>query len=350
MLSRVIQCYDTRQRGQSQRPPTPDTHHLCYNPLVDERAFIEQKKDSWTSLSQVLDQVRKRGPGSLSGQQLASLGAQYRAVVSDLSFARSQGASGELVAYLNELAGRAHGVIYAAPTAKLSGAAAFLLRDFPALFRSTSRYALVAALIFFIGWGIAAYLIHTESAAGSQFIPEEFFGQPEGPVQVPDPAQMSSYIMTNNIQVGIMSFAAGMTAGVLTVYVLYSNGRMIGAIATLWAPRLGHARFWALILPHGVIELAAIFICGGAGLMLGSAIIAPGNLRRADSIRIAAGKALRLFAGTLPFFVIAAIIEGFITPSVIPTWSKLAFSGVTALALILYLGFSGRTSTIVRDL
>ena len=286
----------------------------------------------------------------MSREQLVALGAQYRMVVADLSYARSQGASGELVAYLNELAGRAHGVIYAAPAARLRGVVAFLLRDFPALFRSTSRYALVAALIFFIGWGVAAYLVHVELRGAGHGMPGQIFGKDDGPVQVPDPAEMSSYIMTNNIKVGIYAFAAGVTAGVLTVWVLFTNGLTIGYIATLRAPQLGQVRFWSLILPHGVIELVAIFVCGGAGLMLGSAIIAPGNLRRADSIRIAAGKAMRLFAGVLPFFVVAAIIEGFITPSVIPAWSKLAFSGVTALALILYLGFAGRPSVIVPDL
>jgi len=122
---------------------------------------------------------------------------------------------------------------------------------------------------------------------------------------------------------------------------MLQNGLVIGAIATI-APRImGHALFWSYILPHGVIELVAIFICGGAGLMIASAIIAPGNARRADAIRLVAGDALRLFAGAVMLFVIAALIEGFITPSVLPVWSKLIFAGLTAVALLLYFGFAG---------
>ena len=72
--------------------------------------------------------------------------------------------------------------------------------------------------------------------------------------------------------------------------------------------------------------------------------LAPGSVQKANAIRIASGKALRLFAGTIPMLIVAGIIEGFISPSAIPGWSKFVFSGVTALGLILYLGFSGRQS------
>jgi len=159
----------------------------------------------------------------------------------------------------------------------------------------------------------------------------------------PDPALMSSFIMTNNIRVGIYSFAAGVTAGLLTLYIIFSNGLMIGAVAATAAPSMGQLKFWSLILPHGLIELTAIFICGGAGLMIGSAIVAPGNLRRADAIKIAAGKAVRLFAGTLAMFVIAGTIEGFISPSVLPPQAKMLFGALTGIALILYFGFAGRS-------
>lgn len=318
---------------------------MCYNRGVDERAFTQQRQEAWKHLSDTLDQAARRGPRSLPADRLRSLGAEYRALVSDLAFARTQGASEGLITYLNELAGRAHGVIYAARAARARNSLTFLIREFPALFRSTSRYTLVAALIFFLGWGAAAYLIATEPQSAESFIPEHLTARDSSgeSAGAPDPAGLSSHIMTNNIRVGIYAFAAGVTAGLLTVFVLFSNGLLIGAVASVIAPATGQLRFWSLILPHGVIELMAIFICGGAGLMAGSSIIAPGNLRRADALRLAAGTALRLFAGTLPFFVIAAIVEGFITPSVLPAWSKLSFAALTAIALALYLGFAGRS-------
>lgn len=321
---------------------------ICYNPLVDEGSFVEQKKQSWGELSASLDQVRLSGARSLTREQLRSVGGRYRALVSDLSFARTQGASDGLVTYLNELAGRAHGVVYAARSARLGGITSFVFREFPSLFRRTFNYTLLATMIFFIGWAISA----TSPEIREGVFPREVTKPAKGsdsPLSGVDPSTISSLIMTNNISVGIYAFAGGITAGVYTVYELAKNGLVIGAVATKAAPVMGQVRFWSLILPHGVIELMAIFICGGAGLMLGGAIIAPGNMRRVDSVRFAAAKAIRLFGGAVLFFVIAGMIEGFITPSKLPAQFKLGFAAFTAIALALYLGFAGRGVGAVSD-
>lgn len=309
---------------------------------MDERSFVQSKKQSWEELSAALDRVRLSGARSLSRDQLRGLGAQYRTLVSDLSFARTQGASDGLITYLNELAGRAHGVIYAAKPARLRGIKSFITAEFPAVFRRTINYTLVAAMIFFVGWAASATSPEIRDAA----FPQQLTPPPKGEKHASwaseiDPSLLSSFIMTNNIKVGIHAFAGGVTAGVYTIYQMGQNGLVIGALATKAAPVLGQVRFWSLLVPHGVIELLAIFMCGGAGLMIGASIIAPGNMRRIDSIRIAAGTALKLFGGAVFLFVIAGIIEGFITPADIPAQFKLVFGGLTAVALILYLGFAG---------
>ena len=318
---------------------------------MDERSYIEQKQDSWKRLSEAIERVRKLGPKSLSNEQLKSLGAQYRAVVSDLSFARSQGASDSLILHLNELAGRAHGVLYASRSTRLKGAVSFIFRDFPILFRSTFRYTLIAALIFFTGWMVTSYMSRVYPETKDKTLVKKISAKDKDdvPSGIIDPATMSSFIMTNNISVGIYAFVGGITAGAFTTFTLYTNGSMIGKVAGLAIPVMGPAKFWAYILPHGIIELMAIFMCGGAGLMMGSALIAPGNIRRSDALKLAANKALRLFAGTLPLFVIAGIIEGFITPSVLPVWSKLVFAVLTAIGMILYLGFAGSKHSLQTE-
>ncbi len=317
---------------------------MCYNRVVDERSFVESKKQSWEQLGAALNRMRLTGARSLSRDELRTLGSQYRTLVSDLSFARTQGASDGLITYLNELAGRAHGVIYASKPARLRGIKTFIFSEFPALFRRTVNYTLVAAMIFFMGWAASATSPEIRDAAFPSNIPTPPKGEKQAnPLSYVDPSTISSFIMTNNISVGIHAFAGGATAGIYTVYQMGQNGLVIGAIATKAAPALGPLRLWSLLLPHGFIELLAIFICGGAGLMIGASMIAPGNLRRVDSIRIAAVTALKLFAGAVLFFVIAGTIEGFVTPSGLPDRFKLAFGGLTAIALILYLGFAGRT-------
>lgn len=311
---------------------------------MDERSFVESRRQLWSELGASLDRMRTRGARSLSHDELRLLGSRYRAVVSDLSFARTQGASEGLVTYLNELAGRAHGVIYASKPARLRGIKTFVIADFPALFRATINYTLVAAVIFFVGWAASA----TNPEICDAVFPRKITAPPSTAkdanlLDYIDPAALSSFIMTNNITVGILAFAGGVTAGVYTIYQIAQNGLVIGAMATKAAPVLGQQRFWSLIVPHGVIELLAIFMCGGAGLMIGASMIAPGNLRRVDSVRIAAAIALRLFAGAVLFFVIAGIIEGFVTPSGLPARLKIAFGGLTAIGVAIYLGFAGRS-------
>lgn len=309
---------------------------------MDERAFTQQKEPAWNRLSDTLDKINARGVKTLDRKSLKQLGDDYRAAVSDLSYARSHGASDKLLWYLNDLAGRAHGVLYVSEPAKSGGIRHFLLQEFPRTFRASYKYCLAAMLLFALCWGFATYSLLTNPDFGNQMIPEQFKKRgSDGEVRIPNPGDMSSFIMTNNIKVGILSYAGGITAGALTVFEIAQNGVVLGAVATVAAPAMGRLRFWSLILPHGVIELVAIFICGGAGMMMGCSIIAPGNMRRADSIRIASARALKLFAGSLPMFVIAAIIEGFLTPSVIPPWSKLTFAVLTAVALVIYLGFGG---------
>lgn len=314
---------------------------------MDERAFVEQKKASWDELSQALDKASARGTKNLTSDQLRSIGGQYRALVSDLSFARTQQASDGLITYLNELAGRAHGVVYVSRGAKLRGIVSFFFRDFPILFRKTANYTLVAAMIFALGWAVSATSPEMCDYAypGQIQKPAHSSKNSDSPLFGIDPAAISGFIMTNNIQVGIKAFAGGITAGVYTVYQLAENGLVIGAVATKAAPAMGALKLWSLLLPHGVIELMAIFICGGAGLLMAAAIIAPGNLRRVDAVRIAGGDALKLFGGAVMMFVIAAIIEGFVTPSRLPISFKLGFAGLTAIALAAYFTFAGSGKT-----
>ncbi len=313
---------------------------------------MSEKQDRWTRLSESLERMRTKGMRSLSREEIESMGPAYRAVVSDLAFARSQGASDDLTAYLNDLAGRAHGALYASRSARARGAVRFIAREFPALFRSTFRYSLVAMLLFVVGWIAATYVIYAMEDAWMSVIPEPFRdaltqhrpdpADASRTQSVPmDPAQMSGFIMTNNIKEGMKAFAGGVTFGIYSVYTLLKNGLVIGGIVMFTCRFVGIGFLLPLLLPHGIIELTAVFICGGAGLMIGSAMIAPGNVRRADAIRTASGTALKLFVGAVPMFVVAALIEGFVTPAAIPNYAKLAFAGLTAVGLVAYLGFAG---------
>jgi len=151
----------------------------------------------------------------------------------------------------------------------------------------------------------------------------------------------SVVIFTNNIQVGILAFALGITFGIGTVYVLVQNGFLLGALSAAAVNRGMGYIFWSLILPHGVPELFCVFVCGAAGLLIARSIIFPGLRSRRRSFAAVGKEALFLLLGTIPLFVLAGITEGYFTPLPInPLW-KYAVSLLWLAALILYL-FAGR--------
>ena len=151
-----------------------------------------------------------------------------------------------------------------------------------------------------------------------------------------DSAVMSAGIMTNNIQVAFLAFAGGITFGLLTVYALIYNGIIIGALAALFWHHGKTYAFWAYIVPHGMIELTAIFIAGGAGLLMGYKLLVPGHFSRGYQLKVHAKRSVQLLLGTIPLFVIAGVIEGFITPAAISLEAKYFVAFLTVLGLIFY--------------
>jgi uncharacterized membrane protein SpoIIM required for sporulation len=157
---------------------------------------------------------------------------------------------------------------------------------------------------------------------------------------------ISAGITANNLQVALVAFAGGVTFGALTAYALVVNGLLIGALAGAFDKAGGSLYFWSLIVPHGSLEIPAIVLAGGAGLVMGRALLSPGDLPRSSALRAASPDALRLLLGTVPLFVIAGFIEAFVTPLPVPEALKLALGALLAALLLAYLAFAGRWRTV----
>ncbi len=146
-----------------------------------------------------------------------------------------------------------------------------------------------------------------ETPAGRYFADQAF-------VKALGGARFSAFLFTHNLKVALLAFALGVSLGVLTVAVLISNAIMLGAFIAIGV-NVGHGtKLLSVIAPHGALELPAIFIAAGAGLLIGHAMIAPGRWRRVDALRIVAKDALNLLVVTVPLFLAAGIIEGNISP------------------------------------
>ena len=153
----------------------------------------------------------------------------------------------------------------------------------------------------------------------------------------------SSQIFTNNIRVTFYAFALGAMFGLGTLYVLAFNGAMFGAITALtYRAGFGNDLLLGFVISHGVIELSCIFIAGGAGLLIGTALVMPGDLSRADALKSRGIEAVRLIIGCVPLLVVAGLIEGFISPQPISPLIKIGIGVITGIALYLYLFLAGR--------
>jgi len=147
----------------------------------------------------------------------------------------------------------------------------------------------------------------------------------------------SSAILTNNLSVSLATFALGITAGVGTVYMMLVNGLLIGVIsAACWREGM-NLQLWSFVAAHGILELPAIFIAGGAGLGIARGLLFPGTLPRRESLAQAGARSVRLVLGTIPLLLVAGFVEGFVSPTDLNPAIKFLLSGALGTLLVLYL-------------
>ncbi len=320
---------------------------------IDERAFINKKRASWERLSLIIERVKNGGLRGLSRDELPALGALYRRAASDLAYARAQGANPNLVLYLNELVGNAHGVLYYEDTGGWSRLQRFLAQGLPDVLRRRMGYILVAFAVTVAGAWLAYALVHHDARLLSLFLPEQFKDSfdawkkgfsDHGDVTAGQGIGFSSALMTNNTKVGIIAFASGITL-LGPLLLMFTNGATLGALVAVVQPTHHLASMWAGILPHGVCELSAIFIDGGAGLCIGWALVAPGPYSRKDALVVAGKDAVKLMVGTVPLYIIAGIIEGNVSHSSLPHFVKFSLAALQFAALVFYIYGSRQTPT-----
>jgi uncharacterized membrane protein SpoIIM required for sporulation len=304
--------------------------------------WLEKRRPHWQRLEQLVALSGRGSIASLKSTELQELALLYRQSASDLATVREDPASKQLAAYLNQLLGRAHNLIYMGRRPNRRGIWTFYKDTYPAIFRETFPDTLAAFVLFLVGALAGVLMGMADPTFMRHFLGPQMVDTIERHEMwthsiVTIKPLASSAILTNNISVALSTFALGITAGIGTVWMMLLNGLMMGVVGVAcWREEMSLA-LWSFVAAHGVLELPAIFIAGGAGIGIAKGLLFPGSLPRRESLVRAGGRSVRLVLGTIPMLLVAGIVEGFVSPTDLPYQLKFLLAAALANLLVLYL-------------
>ena len=321
-------------------------------------SFYTRNKPDWDQLEQLLRKA-KRSPRRLSPLELSQLDLLYRRACVQLAQVNARTSDADLLGYLNELVARAHSLIYLPPrTGVLSGCGNFVARGFPRLILRTWQFHAVSLCLLVLGFSLGYWSSLSDPMIAYSLLPANDSRVPgadredllEALRSGRDGGQgektlFASFLFQHNFKVGLTAMATGVLLAIPTTFLMLYNGMMLGAFTSVHHEKGIYAEFWAWLLPHGITELSAIVLCGGMGLMMGWAVIAPKYSTRKESIRRVGGEIAKMAVGVGLMLVFAAVVESFVRQSQLSTAARLAFAGGTLLFWVLYLVLAGRSES-----
>ncbi len=302
-----------------------------------EAAFIKQNKDKWLRFESVLKNNIQISPDELS--------ALYIEVTDHLSFAQTFYPHSNTLKYLNNLSILAHQKIYKSKKESRNRLISFYTKEFPLFFYKYQKHLLVSFLTFFLFSLIGAYSSATDADFVRLILGDGYVNMTLSNIEKGDPmavykkmGQMEMFlgITINNIRVALNAFVFGIFLSLGTLFVLMRNGIMLGSFQYFFYEQ---GVFWESVRTiwiHGTIEISVIIVAGAAGLVLGNSILFPGTFTRLQSFIKGAKAGLKILMSTIPFFIIAGFLEGFVTRQTeMPNWLSILIIG-GSLYLILY--------------
>jgi len=348
----LVRLHTAEFEKRSGRLAARPTEGVGRTTVVAER-FVTRKRDSWEAFRTLAARAERIGLKQLGAAEIPGFAARYREVAADLARARTYGVDPRVLEYLERVVSAGHNAVYGRHIGHRVHMDRLVLRELPAAVVAARAYVVTALLMFAVPAMTGYVLIRERPAIAEQVLTDEMLARARAGAEhraqgVGYAQQPSMYlpviatgIITNNVQVAFLGFAFGITAGIGTVLLLVFNGLYFGAVLGLFA-NYGLAG-WLLtfVAGHGVLELSAIFIAGGAGLLVARALLAPGDLTRRDALVLAGRQAVRLVGASVLLLGLAGTIEGLLSASDAPAPFKFATSGATVVLLILYLA-SGR--------
>jgi uncharacterized membrane protein SpoIIM required for sporulation/uncharacterized RDD family membrane protein YckC len=343
----LVALFEEERRKRRSRFATRAASGAGRTTVTAER-FVARKQDAWEAFRRTAARIERVGLRALAAAEIPAFAARYREVAADLARARTYGVSPEVVAYLERLVAAGHNALYGARSGERPPVARYVLRDFPAAVVESWRYVLVAFLLFTIPAAVGYAVLRERPELAEEIAPPVMVSRAEqaaerqargigyAEAENEDRPVLASWIISNNIMVCLAALAGGLVAGVLTVLSLVYNGLSLGVGFGVFANHHAAGYLATFIAGHGVLELTAIFISGGAGFRLAQALVAPGDLTRKDALVLQGAVALRMIGAVVCLLVVAGAIEGLLSASDAAPPYKFAVSAASAVLLTCY--------------
>ena len=279
-----------------------------------EASFVKQNKDKWLEFERVLSNKNSIDPDLLSDI--------YIEITDDLSYAKTFYPSSNTERYVNQLSSKAHQLIYKTRKEPKNRLISFFKTEFPLMFFNHHRELLIAFLTFTLFVIVGAYSAASEGDFVRSFLGDGYVNMTLENIEKGDPMavykeqgafNMFLGITINNIKVSLYAFGYGIFLSVGTLYIMMQNGIMLGSFQYFFYEQ---GLLWEsarTIWIHGTIEISVIIIAGCAGLVMGNGILFPGTYPRLLSFIRGVFDGLKILMSTIPFFIIAGFLEGFVT-------------------------------------